>query len=110
MPSAPPRVCARCGRPAPKGQPCVCREPWEGSTHASSNDRRWQRTRDAQLRAHPYCQWPAGCHRVASVVDHVTPLAEGGERYDSRNLMSLCDPHHTTKTHADSQRGKTRAR
>lgn len=60
-------------------------------------------------REHPYCQWP-GCHRVMHTVDHIVPLAEGGDRYDHDNYQSLCQPHHDTKTHADSMRGKTRAR
>lgn len=111
MPSAPPRVCGRCRRPAPKGKPCPCRKPWEGSTHASSNDRQWQLVRDGYLRDHPYCEWPAGCNRLADVVDHVKPLAEGGARYDPDNLMALCqDPHHKQKTTQDALRGKTRAR
>lgn len=109
MPYAPPRACARCGKPAPKGKPCSCRPAWEGSTHPSGNDRRWQKTRAAKLRANPYCQHP-GCHRIAAEVDHIVPLAEGGDRYDWANLQSLCDPHHDRKTNADAQRGKTRAR
>ncbi|MGV0793034.1 HNH endonuclease signature motif containing protein [Mycolicibacterium sp. XJ1819] len=109
MPTAPPRVCNRCHQPAPKGQPCTCRPPWEGSTHASSNDRQWQAVRDAYIHAHPYCQWP-GCHRVADQVDHIVPLAEGGDRYSSANLQSLCTDHHTEKTIRDAQRGKTRPR
>jgi len=109
MPKAPPRVCNRCKKPAPKGQPCQCRPAFEGSQHPSSNDRRWQQTRANQLRAHPYCQWP-GCHRLATVPDHIVPLAEGGDRYNPANLQSLCDPHHQIKTTRDAQRGKTRAR
>lgn len=109
MPSAPPRVCNRCKQPAPKGRPCPCRPAWEGSTHPSSNDRRWQAVAANQLREHPYCQWP-GCHRLATVPDHITPLAEGGDRYDPANLQSLCDPHHDHKTTQDALRGKTRAR
>ncbi|SLG54220.1 HNH endonuclease [Mycobacteroides abscessus subsp. massiliense] len=55
------------------------------------------------------CEQP-GCPRLADVVDHVTPLAEGGAKYDPRNFMSLCDDHHTEKTTADALRGKTRKR
>lgn len=111
MPSAPARVCNRCGQPAPPRQPCPCRPAWEGSTHPSGNDRRWQQVRDTQLREHPYCQWP-GCHRLADPngVDHITPLAEGGARYDPNNLQSLCKEHHKDKTTADALRGKQRAR
>lgn len=109
MPSAPPRVCARCRRLAVKGKPCQCRPAWEGSRHMSGNDRRWQRARDDYLRSHPLCE-KAGCGRIAEVVDHITPLAEGGDKYDHQNFQSLCRPHHTEKTTADALRGKKRAR
>ncbi|WP_236732126.1 HNH endonuclease signature motif containing protein [Mycolicibacterium peregrinum] len=110
MPYAPPRVCARCGKPAPKNRPCTCRPAWEGSTHDSGNDRQWQAARDAYLATHQMCEWPTGCIRLADIVDHVIPLAEGGAKYDPRNFMALCHGHHTEKTTADAQRGKTRAR
>lgn len=109
MPSAPPRVCARCHKPAPKGRPCSCRPAWEGSTHDSGNDRRWQGVRDAYRATHPLCERP-GCPRLADDVDHVTPLAEGGAKYDPRNFMSLCEDHHKAKTNADALRGKHRLR
>ena len=109
MPSAPPRACARCGKPAARGKPCQCRTPWEGSTHDSGNDRRWQAERNNYLATHPLCERPA-CPRLADVVDHITPLAEGGAKYDHRNFMALCHDHHDEKTVQDALRGKTRAR
>lgn len=109
MPTAPPRACARCGQPAPKGKPCACRPAWQGSTHPSSNDRRWQAVSTAYLREHPLCEWP-GCPRLADWPDHIVPLAEGGDRYDPANIQALCTQHHTIKTTADALRGKTRAR
>lgn len=109
MPTAPPRACARCHKPAPKGTACQCRPAYEGSTHPGNN-RRWAHTRTNQLRAHPICQWPDRCRRLATEVDHITPLAEGGDRWNPHNLASLCHPHHTIKTNRDSLRGKTRAR
>lgn len=48
--------------------------------------------------------------RIADVVDHVKPLAEGGDKYNPENFQSLCDPDHTEKTTQDALRGKTRAR
>lgn len=109
MPTALPRVCNRCKQPTPKGRPCRCRPAWEGSTHASGNDRRWQQVRKAQLANHPICQHPH-CPRLATDVDHVVPLAEQGARFDYANLMSLCHPHHVEKTTQDALRGKSRAR
>ncbi|MGA5467164.1 HNH endonuclease signature motif containing protein [Mycobacterium sp. NPDC050041] len=63
----------------------------------------------AYRQAHPYCEWP-NCRRVMHQVDHIVPLAEGGDRYDHANMQSLCKPHHDQKTTADARRGKTRAR
>jgi 5-methylcytosine-specific restriction protein A len=65
--------------------------------------------RKAKLRADPICQM-YGCARVATDVDHVIPLAEGGERYDWDNLASLCKQHHDEKTTRDARRGKQRPR
>lgn len=63
----------------------------------------------AYRRDHPMCEQP-GCPRLADHVDHVVPLAEGGDRYDPSNYQSLCRPHHNKKTTADALRGKTRRR
>jgi 5-methylcytosine-specific restriction endonuclease McrA len=63
----------------------------------------------AYRREHLMCEHP-GCHRVMDQVDHIVPLAEGGDRYAWSNYQSLCEPHHTEKTVRDAQRGKTRAR
>lgn len=113
MPVAPPRVCSRCQKPAPKGKPCSCRPPWEGSTHPG-NDRRWVKFRAEKLRQRPICQWvePDGtkCRRPSEEVDHKIPLAEGGERFCWDNTWCLCRPHHVEKTVQDALRGKTRRR
>ena len=108
MPYAAPRACARCGQLAPAGQPCPCRPAWEGTTHPRDTAR-WHKVRRNQLRAHPICQ-AQGCRLVATEVDHVIPLGEGGDRYGYGNLASLCHSHHVEKTTADAQRGKTRRR
>jgi 5-methylcytosine-specific restriction protein A len=107
MPTAPPRACARCGKPAQKGRPCSCRPAFEGSTHPGST-RRWTKFREAKLRARPLCQWrePDGtkCRRPSEQVDHIIPLAEGGEQFDWDNTQALCHPHHVKKTTADALR------
>lgn len=108
MPVAPPRACARCGKPAPKGQPCSCRPAFEGSTNKASG-RKWRTLRASKLRSQPYCQH-IGCHRLATEVDHILPLAEGGDQYAWSNLQSLCHQHHQQKSTQDAMRGKTRPR
>lgn len=114
MPSAPPRVCRRCNKAAPKNKACPCRPAWENSTHPSGNNRTWQKIKAARLQVNPICQWVeqdgTGCRRPATDCDHITPVAEGGEFLDYENTQSLCAPHHTEKTVADALRGKTRLR
>lgn len=114
MPTAPPRVCNRCKKPAPKNKPCQCRPAFEGSTHPGGHDdRRMAAAINAYRRSHLICQWPQ-CRRPMDHVDHVVPLAElrpnDPRRYAHSNMQSLCEPHHRIKTTADAQRGKTRAR
>jgi 5-methylcytosine-specific restriction protein A len=47
------------------------------------------------------------CPAVASQVDHVVPVAEGGS-HDLTNLRAICIPHHATKTKGEAARGVAR--
>jgi 5-methylcytosine-specific restriction endonuclease McrA len=48
----------------------------------------WRHVRLAVLtRDHYICHW---CGGRASTVDHLVPRAEGGARYDPRNLVASC--------------------
>lgn len=38
---------------------------------------------------------------AASEVDHITPVASGGDFFDRANLQSLCKPCHSRKTNED---------
>lgn len=108
MPTAPPRVCARCRQPAPKGRPCRCRPAFEGAAKRAGG-RGWRELRAAKLHENPRCEHP-DCVRLADEVDHITPLSAGGAELDWSNLASLCREHHREKTTADAARGKTRLR
>jgi 5-methylcytosine-specific restriction protein A len=109
MPTAAPRVCNRCHQPTPTGHACPCKpKPFAGSTNPAGG-RKWIRYRNAWLRAYPICNHP-NCRKLATTVDHITPIAEGSRQYDHANMQSLCDDHHKAKTTTDARRGKTRAR
>jgi 5-methylcytosine-specific restriction endonuclease McrA len=43
----------------------------------------------------------SGCRAPAEQVDHVIPLAKGGDQWDWDNLKSLRQPHHFAKTFRD---------
>lgn len=51
-----------------------------------------------------------GCNRPATVVDHIVPLAEGGEMWDRDNWQAMCAEHHQVKSTRDALRGKQRPR
>jgi 5-methylcytosine-specific restriction protein A len=58
----------------------------------------------------PLCVLCLGRERYvqATVVDHVLPIKDGGERFESCNLQSLCVSCHNRKTaHESAQRRRT---
>lgn len=63
-------------------------------------DSAWRRLRNAYIRQHPICEMQHECDGdPADEVDHIIPIADGGERLDEDNLQSLCKACHTHKTH-----------
>ena len=74
------------------------------SANARGYDYKWQKTRAAFLKAYPWCM-ALGCGERATVVDHITPLAQGGPTEWS-NLEALCKRHHDQKTRAENRKGR----
>lgn len=75
----------------------------ERETHRNKgiyNSRRWKFARRAQLAQNPLC---AGCGRIASDVDHVTPIEHGGAVWDPLNYQSLCQACHSVKTRREQE-------
>ena len=74
------------------------------STHKERNRfyqrAKWKRVRNYQLLQFPFCK---SCQSKeiltqATVVDHIIPIAEGGDEYDQNNLQSMCVSCHNAKT------------
>lgn len=65
----------------------------------------WRKLRKAYLAQHPVC---AVCEWPANVVDHVTPVTQGGAFYDVKNLQPLCTSCHNRKS-ARERGGTTNA-
>jgi len=61
---------------------------------------RWKKIRTAQLRDEPLCKKCAEFNYTteATLVDHITPLQEGGDPFNYNNLQSLCNRCHNEKT------------
>jgi 5-methylcytosine-specific restriction protein A len=64
--------------------------------------RKWGAMREMQLTKQPLCErcLEEGVTRVAVVVDHRVPRAQGGTD-DEDNLQSLCRAHHNEKNKAE---------
>lgn len=66
----------------------------------------WKRIRKAQLDREPLCR---GCKEKnklepASIVDHIKPIALGGDALSLDNLQSLCVSCHNRKTRRDTNK------
>jgi 5-methylcytosine-specific restriction protein A len=60
---------------------------------------RWRKVRTKFLRFHPICAgYPGHCSDLASVVDHIKPIADGGAKFSWSNLQALCESCHNRKT------------
>jgi 5-methylcytosine-specific restriction protein A len=57
----------------------------------------WRRLSKSFRQRHPDCDI---CGKLADVVHHITPIADGGARLDERNLRSLCHACHAA-VHAE---------
>lgn len=84
-------------------------------THAADRgyDAAWRRLRAEILRGEPLCRVcrRAGRDVPAEVVDHIVPMAAGGERLDPANLQPLCARCHNVKTaREDGAFGRPRSR
>lgn len=55
---------------------------------------KWANTRRHVLHQQPLCV----CGRIATDVDHVVPMSEGGAAFDLANLQSLCHACHGEKS------------
>ncbi len=60
--------------------------------------RRWYRYREGYLQAHPLCINFDDCRRPAEVIDHIKPVAAGGEFWDAENHQAMCKSCHDRKT------------
>ena len=64
------------------------------------NTTKWRKLRNYYIKNNPLCVMCKNNNRIkkAYLVDHIKEVADGGEMYDYRNLQSLCDPCHRSKT------------
>lgn len=70
------------------------------------SSKRWRTIRALHLADEPLCRDCAKAGRIvaATMVDHITPMKQGGEAFDDANLQSLCHPCHSAKSIRDGSR------
>ena len=66
----------------------------------------WRATRRRKLQEQPCCEecLRHGIITPATIVDHITPIKQGGARLDMNNLQSLCRSCHSIKSIAEGSR------
>ena len=66
----------------------------------------WRITRRKQLESYPFCSecLKIGKRSKAIIVDHIVPVKQGGDRFDSSNLQSLCWSCHSRKSIKEGSR------
>jgi len=76
-----------------------------GTSHQRGYDMNWRKLRDYFITEFPLCAHckKEGVVSAATEVDHIIPIAEGGERLDQYNLQSLCKPCHSRKTLSENR-------
>lgn len=123
MPVAPPKPCNRQGCSALVRSPeRYCEQHRLGRQREQAQARRsdpvirerlafyssraWRAARAVQLAKHPLCTAckTEGRLTAATMVDHVTEIKQGGDRFDPANMQSLCAPCHARKTQGDGGR------
>lgn len=73
----------------------------EHPNHAFYVSPEWRRARKQYLMRHPLCEI---CRReVATVVDHIKPINQGGAPLDERNFQALCARCHNKKSGSESR-------
>ena len=65
----------------------------------------WRKLRRIILNRNPLCVCclDEGHTKAADVVDHITPIKQGGEKLDESNLQSLCHKCHNRKTYYENR-------
>ena len=97
-------VCSVCG--PLRRQSAAEHDERRGDATERGYDARWRRVRHLHLLAEPLCRMcrEAGRVRPAVLVDHITPIRDGGARLDDDNLQSLCRQCHDEKPAEDARK------
>ena len=73
--------------------------------HRFYDSTRWRNLRDMVIARHPLCEQckSKGLTTIATQVDHILPIEEGGNPTDWTNLQPLCASCHSKKTRQENE-------
>lgn len=96
------------------------RRPWQpkreafgrrtNTNSAFYNSREWRSTRRVYISQHPFCECDE-CRELpvplpSEVVDHITPINQGGATLDWNNLQAMNSKCHNKKSGREARRAK----
>jgi 5-methylcytosine-specific restriction enzyme A len=66
---------------------------------------RWTKISKINLKANPLCATclQQGISKPAQATDHIVPIRDGGDPFDTSNLQSLCTYHNALKAKDDTK-------
>ena len=118
MPTRAPRVCQHCRKTFTTKVCESCKKKKNNqykkniranplTTDSFYSCKTWRAVRATHLRSEPLCRACSskGLTVIANIVDHIMPIKQGGEKYDSSNLQSLCTSCHNRKSVLDGSKG-----
>ena len=100
--------------------PTSPRRPWipekekqtgrKNSNYEFYNSSAWRKNRGRYIRKYPLCVecQKEGITQAGQVVDHITPINEGGDPMAWSNLQTLCSTHHNQKSGRESAAARER--
>ena len=93
--------CPSCGNDAAEAeqQRRMRYDARRGSSRQRGYDWQWQQTRQVVLAQEPVCRLCRDA--LATMVDHIVPIRDGGDRLAYENLQPLCNQCHVQKTKQD---------
>lgn len=102
------KICNKCRKV--KDLSCICVKPkaFENinkENYSFYNSTAWRKLSINYRRKHPLCVHclEKGITKVCNVVDHITPIDKGGDKWNTNNLQPLCHRCHNKKSAASKK-------
>jgi|TARA_Y100000310_G_scaffold328330_1_gene396307 5-methylcytosine-specific restriction endonuclease McrA len=107
----PKSICSKCRKI--KGVSCICpeKESFQGFDRTNQsfyNSTKWRKYSHDIRRKEPLCRMckEEGKTVLATMVDHIQSINNGGSKWDRANLQPLCHKHHSSKSTKDRKNSK----